>query len=87
MERDEAGETEYRERIEHGDKREEGATRTLMQLKEITTVALFRLQANQISFSNQVFKTDCQHCYLQVIRSDLYPDITNLSALAAVVMT
>lgn len=41
VERDEAEETEYRERTEHGDEREKGPLkerrRMLMQLKEMTT--------------------------------------------------
>lgn len=28
---------------------------------------LFKPQTNEICFSNQIFHTDCPHCYLQVI--------------------
>ncbi len=39
----------------------------------------FRRQANPFCFSNQIFNTDCPHCHLQLIRSDLLrPDITAL---------
>ncbi len=41
--------------------------------------AFFRLQANPFCFSNLFFNTDCPHCHLQVIRSDLLRrDITAL---------
>lgn len=32
---------------------------------------LFRLQANQICFSNEIIKTYCLHCYLYVFKWDL----------------
>ena len=47
-----------------------------------TPQAMFRLQANQICFSNQIFWDDWPHCYLQGIRLDLC--MTNLSAWVAV---
>lgn len=47
--------------------------------------ALFRLWANQIRFLNHMFKEDCPHCYLQVIRLELCVCDTNLFALAIVI--
>lgn len=48
--------------------------------------ALFRLQTNQICFSNQIFKTDCPHCYFASDEMKFVcPDITSLFAWAAVV--